>query len=71
MELNPRSIDNGKPFGIEISYKPRNVNSNDKEMSPVDFEIYFMAGLKKSTELKDLAKSVNFSEIEENTHDEL
>jgi hypothetical protein len=60
MELNPKSIDDGKPIGIEILYKPKNFNSQDEEMSPVDFEIYFSAGLKKGVTLKELAESINF-----------
>ena len=57
MELDPTLIDDGKPIGIEIFYKPRNINSNDNEMSPVDFEIYFMSGLGKKATLKELAET--------------
>ena len=64
MELDPTLIDDGKPIGIEIFYKPRNINSNDNEMSPVEFEIYFMAGLGKKATLKELAETINFQNNE-------
>ena len=64
MELDPKSIDNGKPIGIEILFKPRNINTKGNEMSPVDFEIYFMAGLGKKTKLKELAETINFQNNE-------
>ena len=60
MELDPNLIDDGNPIGVEILYKPRNINSNDDEMSPVDFEIYFMSGLGKKATLKELAEAINF-----------
>ena len=64
IELDPKSIDNGKPIGIEILFKPRNINSKGNEMSPVDFEIYFMAGLGKKTKLKEFAETINFQNNE-------
>ena len=64
MELDPNLIDDGKPIGVEILYKPRNINSNDEEMSPVDFEIYFMSGLDKKATLKELAETINFQNDE-------
>ena len=62
MELQPWLINDGKPIGIEILYKPWNVNSNGNTLSPVDFEIYFTIGLGKRKELEDLANAVNFPE---------
>ena len=64
MELDPNLIDDGKPIGVEILYKPRNMNSNDDEMSPIDFEIYFMSGLGKKATLKELAETINFQNDE-------
>ena len=64
MELDPNLIDDGKPIGDEILYKPRNINSNDDEMSPIDFEIYFMSGLGKKATLKELAETINFQNNE-------
>ena len=64
MEMDPNLIDDGKPIRVEILYKPRNINSNDDEMSPVDFEIYFMSGLGKRATLKKLAETINFQNDE-------
>ena len=41
---------------VEILYKSRNINSTNDEMSPVDFEIYFMSGLWKKQHSKKLLK---------------
>ena len=62
MELKPWLINDGKPIGIEILYKPWNVNSKGNTLSPVDFEIYFTTGLGKRKELEDLANAINFPE---------
>ena len=61
IELEPNNINKGDPIGIELVYKPRNINSNGNELSPIDFEIYFIAGAGpgQRKKLEDLYKSIN------------